>query len=247
MKIADFGHSGPVNAPLYPEGTRVNKKFELVQVLVRANPEAIAALIPEPLEPDDEPLVTVIAANYRFVTNIGPYKEAIVNVTAKYKGEKVMYTPYIYVDSDSSMAGGRERFGHPKKMADLAFTQDCEVVRGTCTRRGFKIIDASVCIYGEGNMEHVLMRPLYQLKVIPQADVSAPADISLVRTWQDDMEFHEFLGGPAAVSFERSPADPIYLLEPIEVIGGIYAIGSWKGPSGEVVETFKGPDFPTAT
>ena len=55
------------------------------------------------------------------------------------------------------------------------------------------------------------------------------------------MEFHEFLGGPAAVSFERSPADPIYLLEPIEVIGGIYAIGSWKGPVGEVVETFKGP------
>ena len=42
--------------------------------------------------------------------------------------------------------------------------------------------------------------------------------------------------------FARYPKD-----EPIEVVGGIYLVGSWKGPSGEVVETFKGPEFPTAT
>lgn len=243
MKREDFGHSGPVHAPLYPEGIRTNKNFELIQVLVKPNPKKAAALIPEPLEPEPQPLAAVIVANYRFVTNIGPYREAIVNLTARYKGEPVAYTAYIYVDSDASMAGGRERFGHPKKMAELTFTQDCEVVRGTCTRRGFKIIDAAVCIYRDANMAHVLMRPLYQLKVIPQPDVNSPADISLVKTWQEDMEFHELLGGPAAVSFERSPADPIHELEPVEIIGGVYAVGSLKGPYGEEVERFKGRCF----
>jgi acetoacetate decarboxylase len=243
MKKENFGHSGPVHAPLYPEGIRTNKNFELIQVLIKPNPEKAAALIPEPLEPEPEPLASVIVANYRFVTNIGPYREAIVNLTARYKGEPVAYTAYIYVDSDASMAGGRERFGHPKKMAEFSFTQDCEVVRGTCIRRGFRIVDAAVCIHREANMAHVLMRPLYQLKVIPQPDVNSPAEISLVKTWQEDMEFHELLGGPATVSFERSPADPIYELEPIEIIGGVYVVGSLRGPFGEEVERFKGPTF----
>ncbi|MBI5118958.1 acetoacetate decarboxylase family protein [Candidatus Poribacteria bacterium] len=243
MKKEDFGHSTPVHAPLYPEGIRTNKRFELIQVLMKPNPEKAAALIPEPLEPEAEPLAAVIVANYRFVTNIGPYREAIVNITARYKGEPVAYTAYIYVDSDASLAGGRERFGHPKKMAELTLSQDCEVVRGTCTRRGFKIVDAAVCIYRDANMEHVLMRPLYQLKVVPQPDVNAQADISLVKTWQEDLEFHEMLGGPATVSFERSPADPIYQLEPAEIIGGVYVVGSLKGPYGEEVERFKGRTF----
>jgi acetoacetate decarboxylase len=243
MKKEDFGHSTPVHAPLYPEGIRTNKRFELIQVLIRPNPEKAAALIPEPLEPEAEPLAAVIVANYRFVTNIGPYREAIVNITARYKGEPVAYTAYIYVDSDASLAGGRERFGHPKKMAELTFSQDCEVVRGTCTRRGFKIVDAAVCIHRDANMEHVLMRPLYQLKVIPQPDVNAQADISLVKTWQEDLEFHEMLGGPATVSFERSPADPIYQLEPVEILGGVYVVGSLKGPYGEEVERFRGRTF----
>lgn len=243
MKKESFGHSGPVHAPLYPEGIRTNKNFELIQVLIKPNPDKAAALIPEPLVPDPNPLAAVIVANYRFVTNIGPYREAIVNLAARYKDEPVAYTAYIYVDSDTSMAGGRERFGHPKKMAEFRFTHDCDVVRGTCIRRGFNIIDAAVCIHRAANMEHVLMRPLYQLKVIPQPDVKAPADISLVKTWQEDMEFHELLGGPATVSFERSPADPIYGLEPIEIIGGVYVVGSLRGPFGEEVERFKGPIF----
>jgi len=60
MKKESFGHSGPVHAPLYPEGIRTNKNFELIQVLIKPNPEKAAALIPEPLEPDPDPLAAAL-------------------------------------------------------------------------------------------------------------------------------------------------------------------------------------------
>jgi len=86
-----------------------------------------------------------------------------------------------------------------------------------------------------------LGRPIYNLKVVPSVKKGAPPDVcQLTVNTLENIVVHSVVEGNATVSFGISPADPLYLLEPVEIIQGIYCELDFDLTYGEVIHDFIG-------
>ena len=86
----------------------------------RTEMDAIAQVLPDPLEPAF-PLVSGYIVEINKPAFAQPYREAMLGVYAKYKGQIGLYpTTFLLSGPGAEMAtiGGRERFGLPKKCAN---------------------------------------------------------------------------------------------------------------------------------
>src|SRR5207248_10891550 len=85
-------------------------------ITYRTDPEALAAVVPEPLEVA-EPVV-----KYEFIrmpdsTGFGDYTETGQVIPVRLEGEEGVYVHSMYLDDEGPIAGGRELWGFPKKLA----------------------------------------------------------------------------------------------------------------------------------
>src|ERR1700743_338586 len=117
MKINDVrrtAYSMPLTNPSFPPGPYRFFNREYFVITYRTDPEALAAVVPEPLEVA-EPVV-----KYEFIrmpdsTGFGDYTETGQVIPVRFKGEEGAYTHAMYLDDDAPIAGGREVWGFPKK------------------------------------------------------------------------------------------------------------------------------------
>lgn len=99
------------------------------------DPELIAAVLPRPLEPGAEPIVHI---------NIGAVEMAkgnrfgVGNITVRARhGERQgEYALAMPMGAMGAVVGGRETFGEPKKLAEIAVEREGDDARGTITRNG---------------------------------------------------------------------------------------------------------------
>src|SRR3546814_4383608 len=91
----------------------------------------------------------------------------------------------MYLDDEAPIAGGREIWGFPKKLAAPAIVHESDVIRGTlhygsalCASGsvGYKheILDPAPVLYG-------MHRPNFMLKIIPRSDEHTSELQSLMR------------------------------------------------------------------
>ncbi len=59
-----------------------------------------------------------------------------------------LFCPWMYVNDDASLIGGRETMGYPKKMADITLVEEGETVIGSVVRKGIEIIRLEVALSG---------------------------------------------------------------------------------------------------
>ncbi len=114
-----------------------------LEVAYFTDPAILAAVLPPPLTPPDEPRV------HARVTEIdlefGEYKHqervAYFAVDAKYEGELGEYPMLMPIDLEPAVAISREKFGEPKKLADIDFRRDGDHVEARVTRQGVSFIE----------------------------------------------------------------------------------------------------------
>ena len=124
MKLADVRKNAfamPLNNPAYPRGPYRFYNREFVVITYRTDPEILRAVVPEPLE------VVGDTVNYEFIrmpdsTGFGDYTETGQVIPVRFtdaKGEvqEGGYVHAMYLDDNSPIAGGREIWGFPKKLA----------------------------------------------------------------------------------------------------------------------------------
>ena len=124
MKLADVRKNAfamPLNNPAYPRGPYRFYNREFVVISYRTDPEILRAVVPEPLE------VVGDTVNYEFIrmpdsTGFGDYTESGQVIPVRFTGKdgKVQEGGYVhamYLDDNSPIAGGREIWGFPKKLA----------------------------------------------------------------------------------------------------------------------------------
>ena len=119
MKIDDVrrtAYSMPLTNPSFPPGPYRFFNREYFVITYRTDPEALAAVVPEPLE------VTEPIVKYEFIrmpdsTGFGDYTETGQVIPVRLNGEEGAYTHAMYLDDDAPIAGGRELWGFPKKRA----------------------------------------------------------------------------------------------------------------------------------
>ena len=100
-------------------------RLHAVVWLHRATPEAAAALPPELRSGPRLPLTMGAFVHY-FDTPVGPYAEVLASPAVLFRGRAIAasHIPFIAVDSEDSVRGGRENWALPKTLARFAFAGD---------------------------------------------------------------------------------------------------------------------------
>jgi acetoacetate decarboxylase len=130
---ANGGHGGGMPMPSFPN----------LEVAYFTDPAALAAVLPPPLTPPDEPRVHARITEIKLEFGDFKYHERVgyFAVDAKYEGEAGEYPLLIPIDLESALSISREKFGEPKKLAEIDLERDGDHVEGRITRNGVTFIE----------------------------------------------------------------------------------------------------------
>jgi acetoacetate decarboxylase len=137
-----------------PTGPGGNSDFHptlpSIEVSYLSDPEAVAAVIPPPLGPGPDPRVHARVTDIKLEFGDFVYEERVgyFAVDAVYDGVLGEYPLTIPIDLESAVAISRERFGEPKKLAQIAFSREGDHVHASVTRNGVTYIEITGDVVG---------------------------------------------------------------------------------------------------
>jgi len=218
MKIAEVRKKAfamPLNNPAYPRGPYKFYNREFVVISYRTDPDVLRAVVPEPFE------VIGDTVNYEFIrmpdsTGFGDYTETGQVIPVRFKAEdgtmqEGSYVHAMYLDDNSPIAGGREIWGFPKKLACPKISHENETL--VCTLQYGSVLCVSATMgYKHKELDPApllksLARPNFMIKIIPNVDCT-PRICELVRFYYEDVTVKGAWTGPAALQlFEHAMCD----------------------------------------
>ena len=135
--------STPLDAPAFPRGPYRFRNREYLNILYRTDPDALAAVVPEPLEVD-EPLVRFEVMSMPDVSGLGAYTESGQVLRVRHEGEPADYVHAMYVDNHPAIASGRERSAFPKKLGAPRLYVDSDTLVGTLDYGTLRVATATM-------------------------------------------------------------------------------------------------------
>jgi acetoacetate decarboxylase len=230
-----FGLSMPVHAPLFSSLPIYFRNAKLALFRYVTDGEQAAALLPAALELTDPPTAFLALIEYPWTT-IGPYNEAIQCLVCTHKGRAVQYVVHIAVTSDAAMAGGREAYGYPKKIAHIEFAGESEILAAYVERpRGFRICSGLICPEKPLEPTQLQILPNVCLRVIPAS--AGPMRAELIEVGSD-MRIKELWAGSGSCHFTGiSDLDPWHKIPIRQTLGCFYAVMDFELNQGRVLET----------
>ncbi len=217
----------------------VNREFFIIAY--RTDPDALKAVIPAPLEFTD-PIV-----KYEFIrmpdsTGFGDYTESGQVIPVSFRGEKGGYVHAMYLDCDPPIAGGRELWGFPKKLASpmLKVEKDTLLRRAALRPGAGRRRHDGLQAPHRSTMQAPASRwtaPGYLLKIIPHVD-GKPRICELVRYRCGDVDRPRCLVGPAALELFHHALAPVAALPVLEVISAIHILCDLTLELGTVIHDY---------
>jgi acetoacetate decarboxylase len=147
----------------------------------------------------------------------------------------------MFLDDHPPMAGGRELWGFPKKLAKptlraqidtLVGTLDYGPVRIATGTMGYKHKAADLAA-----VKASLLAPNFLLKIIPHVD-GAPRICELVEYYLEDVDLKGAWTGPVALSLASHALAPIAELPVLEVVSGIHIVADLTLGLGKVAHDY---------
>lgn len=230
----------PLSSPSYPHGPYRFINREYLIITYETDIELLREIVPEPLEVT-EPLVKFEIIKMPDSTGFGSYTESGQVIPVQYKGKKGAYTHSMYLDDHPPIAGGREIWGFPKKLAQPRLAIEKETLVGTLDYGKNRIATATMGYkYQTLDKEPVaqsLASPTYLLKIIPHVDGSTRI-CELVEYHLEDITIKGAWSGPAALQLFHHALAPLAQLPVKKVVGGIHFISDLTLPYGRVVHDY---------
>jgi len=151
------------------EATSVGAWATTLTAIYETDPEAVAAVLPPPLEPIGDGLtrMTIAAVDIEGLPTFGA---ATVAVSAGHEGTDGDYALVMPMTTEQSVIGGRETFGEPKKIAQVTLEHDGESVRGAITRMGVTFVEVSGRVVEELSPTPDRRRTSFYFKFLPAPD-----------------------------------------------------------------------------
>jgi len=248
MKIADVrakAFAMPLNNPAYPPGPYKFYNREFIVISYRTDPALLQKIVPEPLAPAGD------TVSYEFIrmpdsTGFGDYTETgqVIPVHFKDKDGVVQEGGYVhamYLDDEGPIAGGREIWGFPKKLATPKVSHESETL--VCTLHYGDVLCATATMgYKHREIEPApllksLAKPNFMLKIIPHVDCT-PRICELVRYSLEDVTLKGAWSGPAALQlFDHALCD-VARLPVREVLSATHFVTDLTLGLGEVVHDY---------
>ncbi len=230
----------PLTSPAYPPGPYRFVNREYLIITYRTDPDALRAVVPEPLE-IVEPLV-----NYEFIrmpdsTGFGDYTETGQAIPVRLNGVAGSYTHAMFLDDEAPIAGGRELWGFPKKLASPKFAVESDVLVGTL-HYGSVLCAVATMGYKHRKLDPApllasLARPNFLIKIIPHVD-GTPRICELVRYGLEDVTIKGAWTGPAALDLHPHAICDVAKLPVLEVVSASHFVADLTLGMGSVVHDY---------
>lgn len=230
----------PLTSPAFPVGPYrfINREFFIITY--RTDMDRLREVVPEPLKLV-EPLV-----NYEFIrmpdsTGFGDYTESGQVIPVEYEGAIGTYTHAMYLNDYPPIAGGRELWGFPKKLAAPTLKTHTDTLVGVLDYGPVRIATGTMG-YKHKNLDAAeqamkLAAPNFLLKIIPHVD-GTPRICELVRYYFEDITVKGAWTGPASLALAPHALAPVADLPVLEVVGARHIIADVTLGLGEVMHDY---------
>jgi acetoacetate decarboxylase len=230
----------PLTNPAYPIGPYRFYNREYLIITYRTDPKKLRELVPEPLQVD-EPLV-----KYEFIrmpdsTGFGDYTESGQVIPVSFKGRKGGYTHCMFLNDHPPIAGGRELWGFPKKLAEPKLKAAIDTLIGELYFGPLRIAIGTMGYKHKaadlGAVKGSLEAPNFLLKIIPHVD-GKPRICEIVEYRLIDINLKGAWTGPAELSLFSHALAPLAELPVLEVVSGLHILADLTLALGKVVHDY---------
>jgi len=153
-------------------GSKIRHSVQSIRALYETEPEIAKALLPRPLEPAASPEIFVQFANVAMHFSEDRTMEigaATVGVGCSYEGQPGYYVLAMPMEGEFVVIGGREKYGEPKKLAEMAFSIDGDHVNAKVTRHGVTFLELDGTIGEAADSPKQFTEHFYCYKALPAA------------------------------------------------------------------------------
>lgn len=238
---------------------------DLLTVEYRTDPQRVIELLPEPLEPADDPgAVAVVWADWQSCSDAGDelldpvrsqYREVFFVIRGRYRGQHVSRCAYIWVDRDFALVRGVFQ-GYPKKLGSIHMTRPVAFGRAgprlepggrfgaTLAAADRRLAEVTFEITGTTDRGgFVNSHAMYHTRFMPSVDASErPALHELVALKTTDVEAGPVYAGSAELSLFPAPTEEFDRLAPHELLGAYYQQVGATFAGGRTVERYHDAD-----
>ena len=230
----------PFTSPAFPRGPYRFTQREFLVITYRTDMDALRAVVPEPLE-IDEPLVKFEFIRMPDSTGFGSYTEAGQVIPVCFNGVHGSYAHAMYLNDHPPIAGGRELWGFPKKLATPKLTTEIDTLVGTLDYGTVRIASATMGFkHVEVDAAQVLAslaKPNFLLKIIPHVD-GTPRICELVRYYTTQVKVHGAWTAPSSLALHPHALAPVSALPVLEVVSSLHFVADLTLALGDVVHDY---------
>jgi acetoacetate decarboxylase len=230
----------PLTSPAYPIGPYRFINREFLVITYRTDPKKLRELVPEPLEIAD-PIVKFEFIRMPDSTGFGDYTESGQVIPVSFQGRKGGYTHCMFLDDHPPIAGGRELWGFPKKLAKPTLRAEIDTLVGTLDYGSVRIATGTMG-FKHTTADHAailasLVAPNFLLKIMPHVD-GTPRICELVEYQLLDVQLKGAWTGPAALNLVSHALAPLAELPVLEIVSGTHIIADLTLGLGKVVHDY---------
>jgi acetoacetate decarboxylase len=232
--------SMPAAGPSYPAGPYRFVNREYMVITYETDALALAADLPEPLEPVEHALVHFEWIKMPDSSGFGSYTESGMVIPCRFRGEDVNFVAQMYLDDDPPISAGREIWGFPKKYAHPKLEIVKDTLTGTLEYAGQLVAMGTMGYKHEsmaGNGERTtatLSKTQVNLKLIPGVD-GGPAICQLVAYNLTEIVVKGSWIGPGRLHLVPHVNAPVADLPVRRIVGAHHFLADLTLPYGRVI------------
>ena len=226
----------PLTSPAFPIGPYRFVNREFLVITYRTDPQKLRELVPEPLQVE-EPVVKFEFIRMPDSTGFGDYTESGQVIPVTFKGRKGGYSHCMFLNDHPPIAGGRELWGFPKKLAQPTLKPEIDTLVGTLDYGSMRIATGTMG-YKHKVADHdavlaSLLAPNYLLKIMPHVDGTARI-CELVEYYLEDIDLKGAWTGPGSLELHPHALAPVAELPVLEVLSATHIIADLTLGLGKV-------------
>jgi acetoacetate decarboxylase len=201
QQVRETAFAMPLTSPAFPVGPYRFTNREYMIITYRTDPEKLQGSGAGTASTDDGDVV-----KYEFIrmpdsTGFGDYTETGQVIPVTFEGRKGGYTHCMFLNDEPPIAGGRELWGFPKKLADPSLKPEIDALVGTLDYHGIRVATGTMGYKHKtldpAAIHATLLAPNFLLKIIPHVDAR-----SLIMRFKTKSPSSP---GPPAASARKSP------------------------------------------
>ena len=239
-EVRERAFAMPLTSPAFPMGPYRFVDREYLIITYRSDPARLRELVPEPLE-IAEPVVKFEFIRMPNSTGFGDYTESGQVIPVTFQGRPGGYTHCMFLNDHPPIAGGRELWGFPKKLAQPTLRAEIDTLVGTLDYGPVRIATGTMGYKHRALDQDAILKslatPTWLLKIIPHVD-GTPRICELVEYYLEDVTVKGAWAGPAALSLAPHALAPIAELPVLEVIGATHLVADLTLGLGKVVHDY---------